>query len=89
MSTDNPAAAPFLIITTLGDGGVARIPVADYGQLDELLDRMARVCEDAGVAPPATGVWRMDRSVPRPMSRPELEEGDLRRFGMLDWSESG
>jgi hypothetical protein len=83
VSAGDPAPAPFLIITALGDGTVAQIPAANYGELDELLERMARVCEDAGVAPPATGVWRMDRSVPRPMSRPELEEGNLRRLGML------
>ena len=84
MNAAAPGSSPFLIATALGDGTVAQIPAADYAELGRLLERVGSFCEEAGVAAPPTVIWRMDRAVPRPLSRAELEEGDLGRLRLLD-----
>jgi hypothetical protein len=77
------SSAAFLISIWLGDGEELRIPAADHAELYGLLARMSRVCREAGVASPAMVVWRLDRGEPRPMSRAELEEGDIARHPVL------
>jgi hypothetical protein len=79
---DRPPA-PFLISVWLGDGEELRIPAVDQAELYGLLARMSRVCREAGARSPAMVVWRLDRGAPRPMSRAELEEGDIARHPAL------
>jgi hypothetical protein len=83
MSDLDMTPSPFLIATALGDGTEAEIPAADYGELTRLLERMSAACEKARTPMPATVVWRFDRGAPRPLSRAELEEGDLHALPIL------
>jgi hypothetical protein len=83
VSTGAGAPAPFLISVWLGDGEEVRIPAVDQAELYGLLARMSRVCRKAGTQSPAMVVWRLDRGEPRPMSRAELEEGDIARHPAL------
>lgn len=83
MSTGARAPASFLISIRLADGEEVKIPAVDQAELYGLLARMSRVCREAGTASPAMVVWRLDRGAPRPMSRAELEEGDIARHPAL------
>jgi hypothetical protein len=79
---DRPKA-PFVISMWPGDGEEIRIPAVDQAELYDLLARLSRVCREAGTRSPAMVVWRLDRGEPRPMSRAELEEGDIARDPIL------
>ena len=79
MSTEARAPGSFLISIRLADGEEVKIPAADQAELYGLLARMSRVCREAGTRSPAMVVWRLGRGEPRPMSRAELEEGDIAR----------
>jgi hypothetical protein len=83
VSTGARAQAPFQISIWLADGEEIRIAAADQTELYGLLARISRVYRETGVRPSAMVVWRLDRGAPRPMSRAELEEGDIARHPAL------
>ena len=65
------------------DGTESEIPASSYEELGELLGRLTIACEKARRPTPPTIVWRLDRGGPRPLSRAELEEGDLHALPIL------
>jgi hypothetical protein len=83
LSDANRAPAPFRISIWLADGEEIRIAAADQTELYGLLARISRIYAETGVRPSAMVVWRLDRGEPRPMSRAELEEGDIARHPLL------
>jgi hypothetical protein len=79
----NAGGAPFLIKVALSDGTEARVPAMDYVEVEELLGRIAYASAKARLPTPTAQVWRLDRGAPRPLSRAELEEGELHEIPIL------
>jgi hypothetical protein len=77
------APAPFLIAVAHADGTESEIPASSFEELEVLLRRLTAACEKARRPTPPTVIWRLDRGGPRPLSRAELEEGQLQDLPIL------